>query len=190
MRTDVIDIMHFHSCEQWRLESTGIVEALLETVAQGKVRVAAYSGENEPRRWALESGAFRSIQTSINVCDQRVLEADLPLAAERGFGVIAKRPIANAFWRFAERPHGDYAEDYWSRARTMNLNPAGLPWAEFALRFTAFTPGVSSCIVGTSKLQNLRENLKLLDAGPLPPDAYTATRSAFQRHGGDWPGLV
>ncbi|MBI1289642.1 aldo/keto reductase [bacterium] len=190
MRTDYIDIMHFHSCDQWRLERGGIIEPLLRAVEHGKVRVAAYSGENKPRHWAIHNGSFRGIQTSINICDQRVLEADLPAAAEKRIGVIAKRPIANAFWRFEERPVGDYAEDYWLRAREMQLTPGVMPWDEAALRFTAFTPGVSSCIVGTSKLSNLRKNAEMVEAGPLDETSYRYFRDAFRRCDNGWVGLV
>lgn len=190
MRCDVLDIVHFHSCEQWRLEHGHIVEPLLMAAEQGKVRVAAYSGENEARRWAIHSGAFGSIQTSVNICDQGVLEADLPAAAERGLGVIAKRPIANAFWRFQERPSGDYSEVYWERARAMELNSHGLPWDELALRFTAFTPGVSSCIVGTSRLENLRKNMGIVAKGALEPAVYTSLRDAFRNADQGWEGQV
>jgi aryl-alcohol dehydrogenase-like predicted oxidoreductase len=190
MRTDYLDIVHFHSCELWRLERSGIIEPLLDAVALGKVRVAAYSGENEPRSWAIRSGHFKSVQTSINICDQQVLDTDLPEAARHGLGVIAKRPIANAFWRFTDQPAGDYSEPYWLRARQMGLTPGGLPWDEFALRFTAHTPGVSSCIVGTSRLENLRKNAELAGKGPLPPELYAATRDLFRRHDNGWEGQV
>jgi aryl-alcohol dehydrogenase-like predicted oxidoreductase len=190
MRTDHIDIMHFHSCDQWRLETGGIIEPLLRAVEQGKVRVAAYSGENEPRHWAIHNGAFKGIQTSVNICDQRVLEQDLPTAQQKGIGLIAKRPIANAFWRFDQRPVGDYAEDYWVRSREMGLDPGVLPWDELALRFTAFTPGVSSCIVGTSKIANLRKNMQLVERGALDGVTYEYLRNAFRRCDNGWVGLV
>jgi len=206
MQTDRIDIMHFHSCPLATLRSEDLVAALLRAVEQGKVRVAAYSGEDatgprdptphdghreSPRHHAIESGKFGSIQTSINICDQRVIQDALPHCAGRGLGVIAKRPIANAFWRFAERPVGDYALPYWDRARAMNLAPpAGIPWPELALRFTAFTPHVHACIVGTANMDHFRQNLALLEKGPLPADVYTSIREAFRENDDGWVGQV
>src|SRR5215470_16267260 len=52
MRTDRIDIMHLHSCPLGTLKDGSVIGALLRAVKAGKVRVAAYSGENEARQLA------------------------------------------------------------------------------------------------------------------------------------------
>jgi hypothetical protein len=54
--------------------------------------------------------------------------------------------------RFASRPAGDYAEVYWERLQAMALDPGGLAWDDLSLRFSAFQPGVSACVVGTASL--------------------------------------
>ena len=61
---------------------------------------------------------------------------------------------------------------------------------ELALRFTAYVPGVSTCIVGTGRLDNLRRNLKVLEQGPLPADFVDAIREAFRRNDHGWDGMV
>jgi aryl-alcohol dehydrogenase-like predicted oxidoreductase len=114
-----------------------------------------YSGEGEALAWALRSGRFGAIEMSVNICDQRVIDDVLPVAAATGLGVIAKRPLANAPWRFATRPTGDYAETYWERLRAMAIDAHGLPWDELAVRFAAFQPGVSAAIVGTARVDHL-----------------------------------
>lgn len=192
LQTDHLDIMHLHSCGLDILEGHGVVDALAEAVEKGKVRVAAYSGENAARRWAIDSNEFGSIQTSVNVCDQLVLDADLPAAHAAGLGVIAKRPLANAFWRFATRPADHYCLPYWDRARAMNLNPPDdMSWDEFALRFAAHQPGVHSVIAGTAKMDHFRRNAELIARGPLPADLVEATRELFRRHRQpDWLGEV
>ena len=43
---------------------------------------------------------------------------------------------------------------------------------EFVLRFTLTHPGLSSTIVGTSRLEHLQSNLAIAAKGPLPPDLY------------------
>lgn len=190
MKTDRIDIMHLHSCPEETLFKGEVTAALLHAKDAGKIRVVAYSGENAPRRHAIECGFFGSIQASVNICDQRIIDESFPPMIDRGLGMIAKRPVANAFWRFADRPHGDYSEVYWDRAKVMGLTPGKLPWLEYALRFTAFTPGVHSCIVGTSRIAHFEENLKAVAKGPLPEDVIRATREAFKKHGAAWDGQV
>lgn len=191
MKTDVIDVMHLHSCGLDVLKRGEVTEALLQAKRAGKIRFAAYSGENEERAFAIQSGAFDVIQTSVNICDQRVIDDSLPELVKRGIGVIAKRPIANAFWRFEEQPKGNYCEPYWLRAKAMGMhNPAGIPWDEYALRFSAFLPGVHTCIAGTSKLSNLERNLAIIEKGPLPQDIVDATRRLFKQHDDNWTGQV
>ncbi len=190
LRTDWLDIVHLHSCPLEVLQEGEVVQALQEMVTAGKVRVAAYSGDNAPLIFAVESGSFGSIETSINLTDQRVLDDALPAARARGMGVIAKRPLANAPWRFEERPEGHYAEVYWERLRAMEVDPGSLAWDELALRFAAFQPGVSSCIVGTRSLAHLRRNVALLEQGPLPDETMQALRAAFRAHDEGWTGQV
>ena len=190
LKTDRIDIVHLHSCPKDTLLRGEVVAALDDEVRAGRVRVAAYSGENDALFHALTENRFRSVQFSLNVCDQRSIDLALPKARERGLGVIAKRPLANVPWRFAERPTGQYAEVYWDRLKAMNLDPRGLPWNDVALRFAAFQDGVSSCIAGTSNADHLKALAAALDAGPLAPDHVATIRDAFRRCARDWVGQV
>jgi aryl-alcohol dehydrogenase-like predicted oxidoreductase len=190
LRTEVLDVVLLHSCGPGPLHDEGILGALDEARQAGKLRVAAYSGEGEPLRQALASGRYGAVECSVNLCDQRGLDEAIPTAAGRGLGVIAKRPLANAPWRHAERPVGQYVEPYWERWQAMRLEPAGLDWDELALRFTAFAPGVSCSIVGTTRLEHLRHDAELVARGPLPAEVVEAVRAAFRTHDAGWEGLV
>lgn len=189
MKTDWLDIVHLHSCPLPVLQQGDVTRALIDCRQQGKLRVAAYSGDNAEVDFAIASGAFGSLQTSISLCDQAHLSQRAALADHAGMGVIAKRPLAGAVWRHPQRP-GDFAEgQYWDRFRTMAL-PDQQDWADTALRFVAFHTGAASAIVGTARPANLRRNLDALARGPLSPALVTAMREAFHRHGQAWQGLI
>lgn len=190
LRTDYIDIVHLHSCPRDTLERSGVVEALAREVQAGRVRVAAYSGDNDALAAAVAGGAFQSVQCSVNIVDQWALRNVLPEAARRGLGVIAKRPMANAPWRFTDRPLGHYAETYWTRWKTLGLDPRGLAWGEIALRFLVHHPAVSASIVGTRDERHLAANLDEARRGPLPADWLAGLAAAYERDGGSWPGEV
>jgi aryl-alcohol dehydrogenase-like predicted oxidoreductase len=189
LRTDYIDIVHLHSCPVEVLMNNGVIDALEKVKEEGKIKVAAYSGENEHLAYALESGRFGSIQTSINIADQRNLDSLLPRAKVKGLGVIAKRPAANAAWMFKEIPAGMYAEEYWNRLKRMNLHHH-INLQETALRFAAFTWGVDSVIVGTTNINHLKENVKLIEKGPLSYDLYYEIRNAFKQNDISWVGQL
>jgi aryl-alcohol dehydrogenase-like predicted oxidoreductase len=189
LQTDCIDIVHLHSCPVEILERGEVIRALEDAKHAGKIRVAAYSGDNDALEWAVASGRFGGMMSSINICDQRVLERGLPWAKDRNMGALAKRPVANAPWRFAHRPYGDYAEEYWHRWKTMQLD-VGMDWQEAAIRFAAYTWGVDSLIIGSTKIEHIKANIALVERGALDAGVYNALRNAFRAHDQGWTGQV
>jgi aryl-alcohol dehydrogenase-like predicted oxidoreductase len=189
MKTDYLDIVHLHSCPIETLQYGEVINALHKAIESGKVRVAAYSGENEALEYSVQSGLFNSVQTSINIFDQKKLEKIIPSAKEKNIGVIGKRPLGNTPWIFSERPVNHYSEMYWERMKNMQLD-FGDQWHETALRFSLFTEGVSSCITGTKSINHLKENVRHALKGPLSPDLYLQLRNKFIIHDDNWAGQV
>lgn len=189
LKTDFVDIVHLHSCSLDVLQKGDVIEALMKTLENGKIRVAAYSGENEELDFAAATGKFGSLQFSINLFDQRSIDNILSSARQQNLGVIAKRPIANVPWKFSERPKGEYCEEYWLRMKKMNLN-LDIDWLEAAVRFTAFTEGVSSCIIGSSSINNIKQNIMNLEKGKLPGDLYSSIRKSFRENDENWIGQI
>jgi aryl-alcohol dehydrogenase-like predicted oxidoreductase len=179
-----------HSCPLDTLMHTGVIDALGAARQAGKLRVVAYSGENDALAWAVASGRFASFETSVNPFDQASLAHSIPSASSHGNGVIAKRAVGNAPWRFADCPKGDYCETYWHRMHALAYDRAGMHWDEFALRYSAFAPGVSSAIIGTSSLENLRRNAAIVARGALPDHVVDSVRERYQQIGQSWPGEI
>ncbi len=189
MRTDVLDIVHLHSCPKEMLERGEVISALLKMKEEGKIRFAAYSGENDALEFALESKQFGGLMSSINVFDQRSIDSIVTPAVKRGTGYIAKRPIGNAPWLHAEQPYGNYSEEYWKRMKAMELDFGG-EWLDVALRFTAFTPGISTSIVGTTNLDHIKRNIEIVNKGPLPDDLVKRIRTTFKNNDQNWTGQI
>lgn len=190
---DAIDIVHLHSCPREVLERGEVVRALEDAVAAGTVRCAGYAGDGDAAAWAVDSGRFGALETSVNVVDQAALAATVPRAAAAAMAVIAKRPLANAAWRFAPPgttpPSAPDTAEYTRRVRAMDLEAlrGGLDWAELAIRFAAFAPGVTTAIVGTSRLEHLEKAAIAVGRGPLPARHVEAIRAAFPPA---WPGVI
>jgi aryl-alcohol dehydrogenase-like predicted oxidoreductase len=189
MKTDYIDIVHLHSCQIGTLQYGGIIDALSKTVEAGKVRVAAYSGENQELEFAVRSGRFGCIQTSVNITDQRGIDNILQEAKSKGMGVISKRPLANVPWQFHDQPYGDYSEQYWLRWKKMNLD-FGIDWDEIALRFAIFTNVVDCAISGSSNIEHIKRNLDIIKKGPLSKEIYYQLRTAFKFNDDNWTGQI
>jgi aryl-alcohol dehydrogenase-like predicted oxidoreductase len=190
LRTDVIDVFHLHSCPRETLERGDVVLALSAAVRAGKVRVAAYSGENDALAAAARSDMFGALMCSVNLVDQRALDGAIADAARRGMGVIGKRPLANACWRFSARPVDDYGETYWCRMITLREKLGHADWPNLAVRFAAFAPGVSSIVVGTRNLEHLAACAAAVAEGPLAPALSDEIRGWFRAHDRDWTGQI
>lgn len=186
MKTDYIDIVHLHSCDINVLKKGEVTEALLKAKQMGKIRVAAYSGENDALEYAISSDKFDSIMTSVNICDQYSLNNLIPMAKQKHLGVIAKRPIANAPWRFVERPVGNYAEEYWLRWKEMNL-PESENWLDTFLRFSIYADGIDSAIIGSTNVNHLQTDIQIIEKGPLNPALTNYIKTSFNEY---WMGLI
>lgn len=191
LRTDVIDIVHLHSCGIEALHAGEVTAALELCVGQGKVRVAAYSGDDEPLRAALADGRFGGVQASVNLCDQQALTV-LAQARRRGIGTIAKRPLAGRPWASQFAPtdavHAEYHRRFEALRGKLPAGPAD--WETLALRFAAHAPGVDCAIVGGADVRHLERNAAAVAAGP-PDDALEERlRAVFDAVGPNWRGLV
>jgi aryl-alcohol dehydrogenase-like predicted oxidoreductase len=193
LRTDRIDLVQLHSCSLRELKRGDPMEALERARERGLTRYIGYSGDGDAARFAVESGRFDTLQTSVSIADQEPLTLTLPLARKRRMGVIAKRPLANVAWRYARKPSEPYHHAYWSRLRELDYPFLGddLDAAVgVALRFTLAVPGVHTAIVGTTKPQRWQQNAALLRR-PLPAKTFDAIRKRWDEVADDsWTGEI
>lgn len=182
LNTDCLDLVQLHSCSESVLRKGDVIAALQTARERGHTRHLGYSGDSRAAKFAVESGAFDTLQTSLNIADQEPIELTIPMARERGMGVIAKRPIANAAWKSGHRPMDSYQHPYWDRLCKLDYDFLGRPLTQsiaHALRFTLSVPGVHTAIVGTTKPERWEENAKLIEAGPLSEAEYNAIRERW-----------
>jgi aryl-alcohol dehydrogenase-like predicted oxidoreductase len=191
--TDHVDLIQLHSCSLAELRKGHVTEALERARERGLARHIGYSGDGEAARYAIECGRFDTLQTSVSIADQEALDLTLPLARRREIGVIAKRPLANAAWRYTRRPESYYA-DYWMRLRKLDypfLREGAAGGAGVALRFTASVPGVHTAIVGTTKPERWPANAALLREGALPKKDFEAIRARWREVADStWEGQI
>ena len=193
LNTDCLDLVQLHSCGKDMLVQGDVISALQKARDAGKTRFIGYSGENDAAEYAVECGAFDTLQMSVNIADQFGIESILPKAAEKKMGVIAKRPIANACWKYAsEEACPAYPRPYWQRLQTLAYDfLTGDDALGTALRFTLEAPGVATAIVGTKNPARWAENAALLAPGPLSAAAYAAIRARWAEVAEtEWVGQV
>ncbi|HEY8561910.1 MAG TPA: aldo/keto reductase [Pyrinomonadaceae bacterium] len=194
LKTDYLDVVQLHSCSAEILRQGDCIEGLQRAQEKGYTRYIGYSGDNEDARSAVELDVFDSLQTSVSIADQAAIDGNIPLAVEKGLGVIAKRPIANAVWRHEAKPEDSYVHEYWERIRKLKFDFLKKSPAEataHALRFTLSVPGVDTLIVGTTRPRRWQENAGYVREGALAKEEYEAIRDRWREVAGDdWAQMV
>ena len=98
----------------------------------------------------------------------------------------------------SEEPQPDIADrkfteidfdNFDARMKAIQLD-FGDKWLEVALRFTAFTPGISCSIVGTTNLDHIKKNIDIVNKGALSIDIVEKIRDAFKKHDNNWNGCL
>jgi len=193
LRTDHVDVMQFHSCGKETLRDDRVIEVLTRARDAGKTRYIGYSGDSDDALYAVEIGIFDTLQISVSIADQEAIDRVLPRAAARGMGVIVKRPIANSAWLSGTQPPADwYTRPYWDRLQKLRYDFLGRDVEEAvatALRFTLGTAGVSTAIVGTTRVERIAQNIGYAVRGSLPSAEYEAIRARWRSVArSDWTG--
>ena len=192
LKTDHLDLVQLHTCSEEKLRQGDVIAVLQKAREAGKTRFIGYSGDSKAALYAVQCGAFDTLQTSVSIADQECIDLTLPEAVKHDIGVIAKRPIANAAWRTGSKPDNGYVHTYWDRLQELDydflrgdLNDS----IATALRFTLSSPGVHTAIVGTANPDRWRSNANLARRGPLPADQYEALRARWHTIARpDWTG--
>ena len=205
LRTDYLDVIQLHGCSEQILRQSDVIQVLQRAKQAGKTRYIGYSGDGQDSMYAIKSGVFDTLQTSINIADQEAIDVTLPLAKERGIGIIVKRPLARVAWTVPKRigrrtrallrkllwvvpslrghPSGRLNDTYLGRFDKLDyefLKRGGAQAVETALRFTLSVDGVHSVLVGSLKPQRWRQNAEIVNVGPLDKEIFEAIRARWR----------
>jgi aryl-alcohol dehydrogenase-like predicted oxidoreductase len=203
--TDYIDLYQIHRWDaETPIEET--LEALHDLVKSGKVR---YIGGSSMHAWQFTKSLyladlhgwtrFVSMQNHYNLVYREEEREMMPLCRAEGVGVIPWSPLARGFlsgnrsreeWGATSRAKSDdYAHQMYYQesdfivvervlevARNLGVTPS-----QVALAWLLHQPGVTSPIIGASKMSHLKENIAALDI-KLSVDDLEALQEPYTPH--------
>jgi aryl-alcohol dehydrogenase-like predicted oxidoreductase len=178
LQTDRLDLVQVHaSPSREEMEREDTIETMVELRDEGKVRFLGMSGTLPNLVEHIAMGVFDVFQIPYSAV-QREHEDMISQAAAAGAGVLVRGGVARGApsqeksWTVP--PIGlaeGEAQRRWDASGLDELLD-GMSSLEFVLRFTLTHPGLSSTIVGTSRMEHLESNLAFAAKGPLPADLY------------------
>ena len=158
------DLMQVHNLLNWEAH----LETLLDWKAQGRIRyigmTTSHGSRHEEMEAIMRTQPIDFVQFTYNILDREAETRLLPLAAERGLGVLVNRPFrrGDLIDRFQEHPL-----PAWARAFD------AATWPQFLLKFIVSHPAVTCAIPATSRVDHMQENMGAC-TGRLPDPAMRA----------------
>jgi diketogulonate reductase-like aldo/keto reductase len=155
------DLLQVHNLLAWEEH----LRTLSAMKAAGEVRHVGITTSEGRRHRELErvmrGQPLDFVQLTYNVLDREAEDRLLPLARDRGIGVIANRPFREgALLRRVERhPLPGWAGEIGCAS-----------WAQLLLTFIVSHPAVTCAIPATTRAEHARENMSAAQ-GPLPDEA-------------------
>jgi aryl-alcohol dehydrogenase-like predicted oxidoreductase len=184
---DSIDLLQLHVWDDGWTDDPEFRKTVEKLKSDGSVQsfglsLNRWQPENGLR--ALRTGLVDVVQVIYNIFDQSPEDKLFPVCQELNIGVIARVPLDEGSLGGKMTPETKFPEDDWrskyfgpeNLAKTLPrvealkaALPGSMNLAEMALRFVLSDPVVSTTIIGMRKLDHVRQNVALSDAGPLAP---------------------
>jgi aryl-alcohol dehydrogenase-like predicted oxidoreductase len=185
LRTDSIDLLQFHVWDDSWVEVAEFRNTIEKLKRDGTIRSFGLSlnrWEPENGLKALRTGLVDVVQVIHNIFDQAPEDELFPLCQDLEVGVIARVPLdegslGGRMTSETRFPKGDWRAMYFgpknlipTLERVEKLKavvPSSMTLPQMALRYILSYPAVSTIIVGMRKLDHVRQNIAVSDAGPL-----------------------
>jgi aryl-alcohol dehydrogenase-like predicted oxidoreductase len=173
MKTEYIDVLQFHySPSKQTLEANDALDAVHDLKRAGKVRFIGMSSALPHLLDHIAMGVFDVFQIPYSAVD-RAHEAVITAAAGSGAGIVIRGGAAKGVPSTGKQDNAQGTR--WQQVQLDDLLEGMAPM-EFILRFTFSHPDLDTNIVGTINPAHLRDNIKALLQGPLPPDVYAEAK--------------
>jgi diketogulonate reductase-like aldo/keto reductase len=163
------DLLQVHNLLAWEQH----LKTLLAMKEAGQVRYVGIT-TSEGRRHREFEQIMRTqkldfVQVTYNILDREVEDRILPLARDRGIGVIINRPFQEGALvrRMARHRLPGWAAE---------IDCA--TWAQFILKFIVSHPAVTCAIPATTRVDHAKENMRAAH-GPLPDESMRARMIAY-----------
>lgn len=207
--TAALDLLQLHCPPPEVYDMPEVFGVLDDLIRTGKVRHYGVSVEtvDEALR-ALRYPGVQSVQIIFNMFRPKPAEQFLPLAHERGVGILARVPLASGLLTgklradsaFASNDHRKYNRhgERFDAGETFSgvdleagmqavdelrdLVPATASLAQLALRWILMFPEVTAAIPGIKTPAQAEENVRSADLAPLTETAMARVRAVYDEH--------
>lgn len=204
LRTDYLDLYYFHQPD-YAVPIEESLAAMDELVRAGKVRLVGASNYASWQvchmLWLAQKNGWQAltvVQPMYNVLARGIEQELLPCCRQFGLAVVPYNPLAGGLLTGKHSPHAPvagsrfermpaYKDRYWHPANfaavqqlTELARQSGRSLPQLALSWLLQNSGVTSVILGASRIEHLQENLAAIDSPPLPSEILSAVDEVWK----------
>jgi aryl-alcohol dehydrogenase-like predicted oxidoreductase len=149
LKTDKIDLMQVHNLLGWK----DAMPVLREWQQEGRIRyigiTTSRASQYEEFEKIMQQEKLDFVQLNYSLEQREAAERLLPLAADRGMGVIINRAFGGGriFDKVGDQPLPDWARNFGCES-----------WAQFLLKYAIGHPAATLSIPGMTKLHHVDDN--------------------------------
>ena len=205
LQTDYLDLYYLHQPD-YAVPIEESLEAMERLVKQGKVRYPAssnYSGWQVGKmQWIAEKNGYKPAavtQPMYNLLARGIEQEYLPMAKEFGISTVVYNPLAGGMLTGKQKRDAPlqgtrfdgnqmylsrywHAEDFDAVGELLDIaGKAGRSPVSLALNWLLHHTPIDCVILGASKLEQLEENIRAMDDGPLAADTVSACDAVWSK---------
>lgn len=193
LRTDHVDVLMLHSATLELIEKGGMLLHMLRDLqAEGLTHYTGASVYEEAGPAAVGCGAFDVIQIGYNVLDRSPEVAVLPMARQRGVGMVARSVLLKGVLtpRYALLPKELQSLQEAAIRLEALASQAGISLVELAYRYVLSENVLALC--GTARMEELNSVIEYAKRGPLDGELLSQIRQIQVSEGqllnpANWP---
>ncbi|MEK9184567.1 MAG: aldo/keto reductase [Patescibacteria group bacterium] len=173
MKIDALPILMIHGPNKEQIEKGELIEILKKFKKEGLIRFTGVStrGEEAPLS-AISSDFFDIIQDAYSILDQRMSPRVLTEANKNNIGVINRSVLLKGTLTPLREKLPKGLELLKSNADKANKIAVslGVDLPTLAIRFALSNKNISTSLIGTNKIENLKKAVNAVESGPLPKE--------------------
>ena len=169
LQTQSFDLMQVHNLRGWQ-ESLPLMR---EWRDEGRIRyigiTTSRANQYDDFEAVMRAEELDFVQVNYSLVQQESAERLIPLAADRGMGVIVNRGFGGGriFRDIGDQPLPDWAAEFDCTS-----------WAQFLLKYVISHPAVTVAIPGMTKARHVEDNIKAMH-GRLPDEELRGRMERF-----------
>jgi len=170
LRVDCLPLLMLHGGSREQLQRGELIEIFKKFQREGKARFLGISTRGEEGTLAaIQSDTFDVIQVAYSILDQRMAKEVLPLALEKNIGVINRSVfLKGALTPLCKKlPDQLFQLKVQSRTADMVAQHLKIDLPTLALKFVLSNRAISTSLIGTNNLENLKKAVESAETDPL-----------------------